>query len=116
MTSETSAVSRDPSCKPAIRLSLSNLASLLALFTEPGSRKGSLTLRDGTVIEVVPDAERYGAAPLPNLEPDARACKEAIERLARTRTERAIAATNRELDRAFEAVQVASRPSLPVQK
>jgi predicted nucleic acid-binding Zn-ribbon protein len=116
MTSKTSAVSRDPSCKPAIRLSLSNLAALLAVFTDPGMRRGALTLRDGTVIEVVSDEERYGDARPPTLEPDARACKDAIRRLARTRRERRDQETNRELDRAFESVQVASSPSCAVQK
>ena len=45
-----SAITDPSSCKPAIRLSLSNLAALLAVFTDPGMRRGALTLRDGTVI------------------------------------------------------------------
>lgn len=113
MTSEISATTDPSSCKPAIRLSLSNLAALLAVFTDPGMRRGALTLRDGTVIEVVSDEERYADARPPTLEPDARACKDAIKRLARTRRD---LETNRELDRAFEAVHVDSRTSLPVQK
>jgi len=116
MTSEISAITDPSSCKPAFRLSLSNLAALLAVFTDPGMRRGALTLRDGTVIEVVSDEERYADARLPTLEPDARACKDAIRRLALARRERREQETNRELDRAFEAVQAASRTSLPVQK
>lgn len=64
MTSEISAITDPSSCKPAIRLSLSNLAALLAVFTDPGMRRGALTLRDGTVIEVVSDEERYADARL----------------------------------------------------
>jgi len=116
MTSEISAITDPSSCKPAIRLSLSNLAALLAVFTDPGMRRSALTLRDGTVIEVVSDEERYADARPPTLEPDARACKDAIKRLAAHRAKRRDLETNRELDRAFEAVQAASRTSLPVQK
>lgn len=45
---------------------------------------------------------------MPILEPDARACKEAIERLSRTRAEHA---ANRELDRAFTHITSVGYPS-----
>lgn len=80
---------------PAIKLSLSNLAQLVALATEPGAtpRRMALTLSDGTVVQVIADEERYAGRALPALDASAAGCLRALQKL---RADRLRAAHERE--------------------